>query len=292
VEGNEFRYPILYLYRRQEADSGGPGKFRGGVGLSMAFMPHDVPEISDMVIHTHGVTFPSALGLSGGYPGSLNRITIKRETNIQALFQGGTMPGSLTQIRGQEELPPPFTHTFLRAGSVVECVGGGGGGYGDPLERAPEAVAGDVVNGLVSQAAARKQYGVVLDGERGVDRDATDREHATVRAQRQSLARNPTQRLRPEGETGAEKLVARINEYLTMALGPEGPTIRCRCGLTLCSASENYKEHLAVRELVSHADVGIPDGTGSVPSFSLKEFYCPRCWTLVETEVFMAQTEA
>ncbi len=292
VEGNEFRYPILYLYRRQEADSGGPGKFRGGVGLSMAFMPHDVPEISDMVLHTHGVTFPSALGLSGGYPGSLNRITIKRETNIQALFQGGTMPGSLTQIGGQEELPPPFTHTFLRAGSVVECVGGGGGGYGDPLERAPEAVAEDVVNGLVSQAAARKQYGVVIDGERGVDRDETGREQATVKTQRQSAARNPTHRRQPEGETGAEKLVARINEYLTMVLGPEGPTIRCRCGLTLCGASENYKAYLAVRELVGHADNGIPDGTGGVPSFSLKEFYCPRCWTLVETEVFVAHTEA
>jgi len=292
VEGNEFRYPILYLYRRQEADSGGPGKFRGGVGLSMAFMPHDVPEISDMMLHTHGVTFPSALGLSGGYPGSLNRITIKRETNIQALFQGGTMPRSLSQIRGREELPPPFTHTSLKAGSIVECVGGGGGGYGDPLERAPEAVAGDVVNGLVSEAAARTQYGVVIDSERGVDRDATGREQATIKTQRQSLARNPAHRLQPGGETGGEKRVARINEYLTMAHGPEGPTICCRCGLTLCAASEHYKEYLAVRELVGHAGVGTPDGTESVPSFTLKEFYCPRCWTLVETEVFVAHTEA
>jgi N-methylhydantoinase B len=171
-------------------------------------------------------------------------------------------------------------------------VGGGGGGYGDPLERAPEAVAGDVVNGLVSQAAARNRYGVVIDGERGVDRDATGREQATLKTQRQSLARNPTRRFQPEGGTGAEKLGARINEYLTMAHGPEGPTIRCRCGLTLCAASEHYKEYLAVREIVGHTGVGTPDGTESAPSFSLKEFYCPRCWTLVETEVFVAQTEA
>jgi N-methylhydantoinase B len=291
VESHEFRYPILYLYRRQQPGSGGPGTFRGGVGLSMAVIPHDVPEISDMIIHSHGLTFPSALGLSGGYPAPLNRITIKRDTDVQALFRRGTMPTSLSQIEGREEVPPPFTHTSLKAGSVVECVGGGGGGFGDPLERDPEAVVRDVVNGLVSREAAREQYGVVIDDAGAPDGAATAQERANVKKQRVSLSRTLTPRPQPEGGTG-KTLVGRINEYLAVIGGPEGPAIRCRCGHLLCSASENHKEHLAVRELSNRADFGEHEGSWSAPSFSVREFCCPRCWTLVETEVWVVQTEA
>ena len=109
VESNEFRYPILYLFRRQRTDSEGPGKMRGGVGLTMAFIPHDVPEVPDVMIHCHGVTFPSAAGVSGGHPGAINRLRIKRNTNIETLFARGIMPGGLTEIEGDaEETPPPL----------------------------------------------------------------------------------------------------------------------------------------------------------------------------------------
>jgi N-methylhydantoinase B len=52
----------------------------------------------------------------------------------------------------------------------------GGGGYGDPLERDPELVLQDVVNGKVSAEKARSVYGVVVDREnQDVDREATER---------------------------------------------------------------------------------------------------------------------
>lgn len=291
VESNEFRYPILYLFRRQRIDSGGPGKFRGGLGLSMAFMPHDVPEIPDVIIHCHGVTFPSAFGLSGGYPGEINRITIKRNTNIITLFERGIMPAQLTEIEDEEETPPPFAHTRLKAGDVFVCVGGGGGGYGDPLDRAPELVMNDVRKGLVSREAASKRYGVVINGERLVlDPDGTRRERAAILADRQRSARSSGRPL-PPSQRECGTAVAGVNEYLSIVLGPQGPVIRCRCGLVLCPASDNYRDSLAVREVIGHTDVFASEKPFHTPSFVLKEFFCPGCWTLIETEVSMAETE-
>lgn len=110
-----------------------------------------------------------------------------------------------------------------------------------------------------------------------------------IKRNRQALARDPGGCRETRGETG-EKL-SRLTEYLALARGPGGPVIVCRCGLSVCAASENYKEHLAVRELVRRAEVGSLEERERVPSFSLKEFYCPGCWTLVETEVSVAQTE-
>src|SRR5205823_2809323 len=75
-------------------------------------------------------------------------------------------------------LPGKITAFPLRAGDVVIERTAGGGGYGDPLEREPEAVVRDVRFGYVSLEAARSVYGVVLDGNR-IDTSAT----ATLRAQ-------------------------------------------------------------------------------------------------------------
>jgi N-methylhydantoinase B len=63
----------------------------------------------------------------------------------------------------------------LAPGDVVRIVSPGGGGYGDPFERAPEMVQQDVANGFVSVAAAAAVYGVVLGDGLVVDADATRR---------------------------------------------------------------------------------------------------------------------
>ncbi len=174
VENNELRYPVLYLYRRQRIDSGGIGEKRGGVGMSMAFTPHKVDRIDNVMIHTHGVGAPSALGLAGGHPGVTNTLVIKRNSNLETLFARGEMPGSLEALDGDAiEHPAPFTYTDLKRSDVFECSGGGGGGFGDPLNRDPEAVGRDIQKGLLSLASASADYGVVVDGV-VVDVKATD----------------------------------------------------------------------------------------------------------------------
>jgi N-methylhydantoinase B len=62
-------------------------------------------------------------------------------------------------------VPSKCDHVKVRRGDVLHYVTWGGGGWGDPLERAPEAVQKDARRGLVSLEGARRNYGVVLGGE-------------------------------------------------------------------------------------------------------------------------------
>ena len=72
----------------------------------------------------------------------------------------------------------------MLAGQIVRVVTTGGGGWGDPLEREPELVQRDVIEGKVSPEAARDDYGVVLTGDGTVDADATQTLRETMRGKR------------------------------------------------------------------------------------------------------------
>ena len=175
---------------------------------------------------------------------------------------------------------------------MFECAGGGGGGYGDPLERAPERVADDVGRGLVSRGAARSRYGVVIDDDEpaSYDLSATTSERSAIHAARRKQARSPSRLPLPDDGVDGARLTG-VNEYLGIVAGPQGPVVRCRCGCVLCAASEDYRDSLAVREAVGRSDTGAPDESPDLPSFVIREFFCPDCWTLVDTNVSMVETE-
>jgi N-methylhydantoinase B len=189
VETYEFRYPLLYLYRRQQRDTGGAGKFRGGVAITKAFTPHDVPEIPGHVSHTTGCEEPESVGLDGGYPASTNQFVILRDSNVAAHLASGRVPAELDELQGRLEVEPALVSTSLKAGDVFRTVVSGGGGFGDPLERDPPLVLRDVLHGLVSVESAAAQYGVVLRPDaHEVDADATRARRDALRA-----ARRPAQ---------------------------------------------------------------------------------------------------
>jgi N-methylhydantoinase B len=75
---------------------------------------------------------------------------------------------------GSIEEVPSKARLQLAAGDVLRVLTGGGGGYGDPFERAPEAVLADVLDQKVSPDAARERYGVVIECE-AIDEPATER---------------------------------------------------------------------------------------------------------------------
>lgn len=285
VETNEFRYPYLYLYRRQQADTGGPGTFRGGVGLSTAFTPHDVDRIANVTFHGHGVEAPSAHGLYGGYPGSSNRTVVSRNSDVWQLFQRGIVPVDITEIGGTAEIPESISRSSLARGDVCHLTNSGGGGYGDPIDRAPESVLTDVLNGLASRPWVETVYGVALDASgRAVDRDATERRRSAIRTEREQRARSAGtlgKRQPASGGPGAEH-VARVNAYLSIVSLPAGLHVRCRCGELLGPAQGNYKEHSAWAEVPSST---AGPHTLSGPGFVLREFYCPGCFTLLDVEV-------
>ncbi|MBA3523522.1 MAG: hydantoinase B/oxoprolinase family protein, partial [Geodermatophilaceae bacterium] len=151
VEMNEFAFPMLYLWRKEEADSGGAGRYRGGVGASSCFIPHDSPIGGvHLVVSAPGKALPLASGLSGGLPAGTQYDVLMRGTDVAAHFAAGRIPSSLADLGGDTDLLPAHHETDLGPDDVYYTQWQGGGGYGDPLLREPEAVAADVIAHKVS----------------------------------------------------------------------------------------------------------------------------------------------
>ena len=163
VEINEFSFPMLYLWRREETDSGGPGRFRGGLGASSCFIPHDSAIGSvHLVVSAPGKALPLAHGLCGGYPANNSYDVLVRATDVRSQFAAGRIPGSLDDIIGSHDVLPAHVETDLAVDDVYYTHWQGGGGYGDPLLRDPGLVALDVATLRVSPRSAEHIYGVVL----------------------------------------------------------------------------------------------------------------------------------
>lgn len=185
VETNEGFYPVLYLYRRETKDSGGPGEWRGGMGATSCWIPHgNEGEPIQLVLATFGQAFPTALGIDGGYPANTSMFTMVRDSNAREMIASGRLPTALDQLDGRLERLPGKHETQEGPTDVFEHTWSGGGGFGDPIDRDPERVYDDVVNDAVSVEAARDIYGVVADGR--LDLDATEELRDQIRAERLS----------------------------------------------------------------------------------------------------------
>jgi N-methylhydantoinase B len=121
-------------------------------------------------------------GLWGGTPGESGGYLLKR-------------PGerAFTMMAG--------SHIPVAIGAEAIVRTGGGGGWGDPLERDPALVASDVAEGLISAQAARKLYGVALRGNMSLDEKATAKLRDRLRSGRKSK-KKPAGRKRAKGKRG------------------------------------------------------------------------------------------
>ncbi|MEZ5075934.1 MAG: hydantoinase B/oxoprolinase family protein [Solirubrobacterales bacterium] len=267
VESNEAGGPILYLYRRLLADTAGPGRHRGGATVGLALTPHDAESLDAMLI-SHGVEVPNSIGLFGGMEAACNDPLILRqaEDSVGRVFD----PEGLRD-RGAEETGPKPGHFPLRAGDVFAYSFQGGGGFGDPLDRDPDAVLADVLDGLVGVESAGEQYGVVI-AEGSVDLEATTAKRAEIRVRR--LGKQPT--ADPPDDGGRSRPVG---PYLN--LDADG-RLRCRCGCDLGPATESWKA-AAARRAVAPREHG--PHLRLHPDLELREFACPDCATLLECEV-------
>jgi N-methylhydantoinase B len=189
VEAMETSVPIMYVFRRLIPDSGGPGKFRGGLTTEFAIKPHDAENDSvNVVLYGRGSEFAQTEGLSGGYPGNNGAFWIVRNSDIEERILEGKIPSSLEELSGTKQLIMWGTHTLNR-GDFVNVWLMGGGGYGDPLDRDPILVQGDVRNGLVSKASAKQIHGVVLSENFEVDVAGTEELRGRMREDRLSQAK-------------------------------------------------------------------------------------------------------
>jgi N-methylhydantoinase B len=204
VETYEYRYPILYLWRRHEPDSGGLGQYRGGRGISLAFTPHRISASLGIVLHGLGCSVPSTPGLAGGYPGATNTFALIRASDAWTTLRRGWVPGPDDPPEGQFQPAPGLYKTTLAEGDVLLARNNGGGGFGDPLERDPAAVLEDLVVGAVSPEWASRGYGVLFDEDQ-IDGRATIARREQMRRARIPRARRPraAARLAPAPRAGA-----------------------------------------------------------------------------------------
>jgi N-methylhydantoinase B len=189
VEMTEFSAPLLYLWRREEPDSGGPGRFRGGVTASLALIPHDTEVPMAQVISGAGKAISQNIGAVGGYPGNSQLDVAVRNADVRRLLAAGTIPSSIEEMGGVQEILSCEEEAVLGPNDVHVMFWQGGGGYGDPLLRSPDKVATDVVEMRVSESSARNIYGVVLR-DLAVDEPATEAQRADIRSSRREFASN------------------------------------------------------------------------------------------------------
>lgn len=187
-EMNEFAFPMLYLWRREEADSGGPGRFRGGVGASSCFIPWESPVGGmHLVVSAPGKALPLASGLSGGMPAGTQYDVLLRSSKVRELFAQGRIPRNLDEMGGEKELVPTHHETDMGPDDVYFTHWQGGGGYGDPLLREPALVGLDVLAGKVTPAAAYSVYGVVLASDGTLDEVKTQETRDSIRRERAGM---------------------------------------------------------------------------------------------------------
>jgi len=275
VEHTEQSFPVLFLYRKEITDSGGAGKYRGGLSAESCFIPHG----TDSIVHdtlSSGNAIPTSTGMMGGYPGAVNRYRFLKESNIFEKMKSSELVKDISELHGVEETLQLRQQDFIQNPSDVYAVlWSGAGGFGDPLERDPAKVAADVDNGDVSAAAAKAIYGVVIG-----DAEATECE------------RNRIRRLRlHNSKTRSRKLVGPIRFLATENLAVRGERYCCaKCAADLGSIKDNYKLGCVRKDLpieASNPIVGDPKRFID-PQPQFRQFCCPGCGLAIENEIATA----
>ena len=278
VEYNEMHSPMLFLYRSFFPDTGGDGEQRGGRAAGTAWTPHGVERLR-CSLTSHGVEVPISYGQFGGFPGVCSNAMIIHESDVRDKFAQGELPLLLEDVRTpldlealggrvqtlaakQDELP-------LHPGDIVQYTWQGGGGYGDPLQRAPEAVSVDVAAGHVSAQRALDLYGVVPDE----DPAKTEQRRAQMCRERLENAAPPLHNDAGGRETGVT--LTRFGAGLTLAQATtEELQFECGCGHVFCGAGDNWKEYAARHSLETDE---LPPGIRLHETMELVAYLCPAC---------------
>ena len=284
AEAYEFQYPILYLFRRHQADSGGGGMFRGGAGCTLSYVVHDTERIPTKIMHTSGSEWPESAGIAGGGPSQTNQFIIKRKTDVRKRMTNGEVPQELAELSGDWDIQKVIAWSYLDHDDVYQVRTQSGGGYGDPLDREAERVLEDVRNGVVSAEGAKDMYGVVVDDAKdAVDTGGTDRARDAIRKRRRDRAK-PVNASTKGRKTVVQSGTA-LNEFLHIVRDGGTDVIQCSCGQVLGDASTNFKDGTLMEEgLVKEAGPFVNE-FDVARRFVFRQFYCPGCLRRLETEV-------
>ncbi len=277
VEINEGNYPMLYLWRRLNKGSGGPGYNRGGQGMDFAWTPWRTEALTGTL--ENAMSSVPTRALMGGYPGGTNFFNVVRGTNVRnRLANGQGLPQGVAEMGGGETtLLNHIAGVPLSKGDVFHQITGGGAGIGDPITRDPRRVLADVIAAYVTPDVARVAHGVVLGADGvSVDEAATRRERLEIRRRR--IGGEPSRDV--SGQDGF---------HPALALGGDGAIACGSCGAELAGAGRNWRDGCKMRVSEASgrlAELGVHIRPRHDPAVELYEWSCPACGSLLETNLF------
>jgi N-methylhydantoinase B len=161
IEQVESKFPVIVRQVALREDSGGPGRWRGGLGIWRIVEARVPITVNTQIDRSHCAPW----GLEGGQDGFGNRVNLRI---------GGKLIDDLPNAK-------VFTRR-LAVGDQIHHLSGGGGGFGPPAAREPERVAFDVAEGYVSARVAQDAYRVVVGPDGALDATATRRRRQDTKA--------------------------------------------------------------------------------------------------------------
>jgi N-methylhydantoinase B len=269
VETQENAYPILFLTRRFLQDSGGPGRYRGGVGSLVAIVPHKTSGLRFILVEDRRLV-PSH-GTIGGYPGASHHLFVGRQRDTSKAIREGL--GDTEEALSNLDLIPAIICLDLGPEDIFAFTSNAGGGFGDPLNRAPRMVARDILWKFVSHGKAREIYGVVFEpGTLEVDEVQTKLEREKVRVRRA-----------PNGPKVKSDAVNFKGDGVILKRSERGIVHICsRCEMVLSALDANWKERVPYTDLrMDKTGVRIPGDDRVV----LRQYICSDCGHLLDSEV-------
>lgn len=199
LEGQERLSPVITTEHAIAIDSGGPGKFRGGLGIWKGGVLTDAQStvVSYCCDRARSITW----GIEGGLPSIPHGVWLNRGTSDERFL------GSV------------FSSVPLQPGDEFSRPSAGGGGFGDPLDRDPELVVEDVIDGYVSLGRAELDYGVVIAvgdielDEYTLDEEATAAKRAEIAAARRGWLETDPEKVAERFRAGELSVHDVIRQY-------------------------------------------------------------------------------
>jgi N-methylhydantoinase B len=226
LEGQERLCPVLTTQHTLTPDSGGPGKWRGGLGAMKGgrLYAGDRMAMSYCCDRGRSITW----GIWGGLPSYPHGAWLKRYGSDKEEFMGTI-----------------FSNVPLKKGDEFRKPSAGGGGLGDPLERDPKLVLEDVIDGYVTLGRAAKDYGVVIraiDPEilhYEIDQKVTEEERKLIRRHRKGWLKEDPEKIVQMFRDGEIDILDTIRKY--------GVIINLKTNALLPKTTNQFREMLQKR---------------------------------------------
>jgi len=292
AEMTEYLYPLVALWRREEKDSGGPGRQRGGMSGSVCYVPHpDQEGAFGLVVTGNGKVANQNVGLAGGYPGNSQLDMVIRGINVPRLKDAVSIPADLTELGGVRDVLPVHGESTCHDTDALFLHWQAGGGYGDPILRDPELVAEDVREFRVSPQVAAEIYGVVVTEDHGsFDADGTAEVRRAIRAARAGKAGLLDAAIENLTADSADPAYRRLDDNTVVDdSAPDRPVFCAHCKTPIGHMKEGKFGHrlLVADDVPAAAGPHVwPDPSDYVDEeIVFRQLLCPGCFTAVYSRV-------